>query len=156
MVAHQYYWPGLFKDVRDYLGLNRTNDMAAHQYYWPGLFKDVRDYLGLNTTNDMVARKYYWPGPFKDVRDYVSVTPGHWTHSTRAYFPHDIFNFPTSTSYGLPFLSLLQPYCSLCLYLNISFFLCSKFLLMEHYSTSLPQKTVLPSLLLRWRSNIVI
>ena len=113
-----------------HLGLNRTNDMVARQYYWPGLFKDVRDYLGLNRTNDMVARKYYWPGLFKDVHDYVSVTPGHWTHSTRTYFPPDIFNFPTSTSYGLPFLSLLQPYCSLCLYLDISFFLCSKFLLM--------------------------
>ena len=111
-------------------------------------------HLGLNRTNDMVARQHYWPGLFKDVRDHVSVTPGHWTHSTRAYFPHDIFNFqpqPHMAFHSYHSYNLTVPF--VCTSTFCSSFAPSS---CSWNTTSLPQKSVLPSLLLRWRSNLVI
>ena len=31
----------------NHLGLNRTNEMTVHKYYWPGMFKDVEQYVSL-------------------------------------------------------------------------------------------------------------
>ena len=29
----------------NHLGVNRTNDMVACKYYWPGMFKNIQDYV---------------------------------------------------------------------------------------------------------------